>query len=165
MEPYVNAKLNGIFTDMIVRAVTECQADCNNEKGVYFVESRAKMDAEMKKLTSRGVAPFLSDFTWMKMVFDDQLLFSRDFTLFSLIPLEGFFKWSEAASTLIPGFTVDIAQGKLLNTVTPRLNFESLMKIYRMDAAAAAECEEVKHFEEIIGQHGPVMLDETGEVP
>jgi hypothetical protein len=122
------------------------------------------MDPEMKKLQAKGVPPHLSDFKIMGMIFEDRIYFTMDFTQFSLIPLEGYFKWSEILQKNFPGATLDTKTGKLLNTVSPRLNYDTLQRIFRMDLETAKNSEEVKAFEDLVSTHGGVMLDETSEV-
>lgn len=119
----------------------------------------------MKKLQSKGVSPFLADFSFMDLIFKDQIYFQKDFVKFSLVPLEGFVNWSEHSKTAFSGYVLDIKQGKMFNEVTPRLNFQTLQNIFRMDVQSALENEDVKHFEAVVNEHGPVLLDEASEVP
>jgi hypothetical protein len=106
----------------------------------------------------------MSDFAFQKLVLTDEIYFSKDYTLFSLIPLEGYRKWSDVLAHDFPGFHLDMTGGgRLANDVVPRLNFETMKKIFTMEANA--ECEEIANFERIVNEHGSVFLDEQGEVP
>ncbi|MFS8160582.1 MAG: hypothetical protein ACMG6E_10340 [Candidatus Roizmanbacteria bacterium] len=62
----------------------------------------------------------------MNLVFTDKLYFTKDFTQFSNIPLDGYYQWSQVLATDFPGCTLDIKNGRLLNNSSPRLNFETL---------------------------------------
>jgi hypothetical protein len=53
--------------------------------------------------------------------------------------------------------------GRLANDVSPKLNFETLKKIFTMEANA--ECEEIANFERVVNEYGSVFLDGQTEVP
>jgi hypothetical protein len=101
----------------------------------------------------------------MNLIFQDKLYFSKDFTLYSLVPLEGFHLWSEILATSFPGCELDIKNGRLVNNISPRLNYDMLQRIFRLDLAHAVESDEVQMFEKLINENGPLMLDESREVP
>ena len=66
------------------------------------------------------------DFSFINLIVNDEIYFTKDFTLFSLVPLDKYFKWSEVLESDFKGFTLDLKASKLVNTITPRLNFATL---------------------------------------
>ncbi len=47
----------------------------------------------------KGIPPYQSDFALMNLIFNDKIFFTKDFTQYSVIPLEGYHAWSEVLAT------------------------------------------------------------------
>jgi thiol-disulfide isomerase/thioredoxin len=165
METYISPKLEAVFAKILVDGMTEGQLKHDNQEGATWCEYRQVMEPEFAKLQKKGIPPYQSDFAFMNLIFQDKIFFTKDFTQFSLIPLEGYFSWSSVLAKDFPGCVLDIKQGKLHNTVSPRLNYDMLQRIFRLDLAHAAESDEVHMFEKLVNENGSLMLDESREVP
>lgn len=54
---------------------------------------------------------------------------NKSFDLYSVVPMEGFKKWSEYLATDFKGYDFDPATNTLKPTTAPVLNYESLRKL------------------------------------
>ena len=79
------------------------------------------------------------------MVFKDDVYFGKDMVQFSLIPLEGYMKWSEFIATKMSGFRFN-SQYQIENVTAPVFNYQLLMKIFT-NKDPNALIEETKLFE------------------
>jgi hypothetical protein len=127
------------------------------------LDARRKGEPEFKKLQAKGIPPYLSDFSFIHLIIQDRILFTRDFTQYSVIPLDGYMKWSEILESDFKGFSVDFKGAKLVNDNLPRLNYLTLQKIFLLPADS--DCEEIRHFEKTVDENGPVFFDESVKVP
>jgi hypothetical protein len=66
---------------------------------VTFTEARHIGEPEFRKLQVKGIPPYQSDFAFVNLVFTDKMYFTKDFTQFSLIPLDGYYLWSHILAT------------------------------------------------------------------
>lgn len=64
----------------------------------------------------------------------------------------------------LPGYEFDIEASKLMSSVVPKLNFETMQKILKLDIADLSNNSDLLFFEKIQSEHGPVFLDEKTEV-
>lgn len=70
------------------------------KEGVSNLDIRRKKHAEFNALLAKGLPMGASDIIFSKMLLKDMYYFNNDFTLYSLVPLEGYQKWSTLMSTM-----------------------------------------------------------------
>jgi hypothetical protein len=47
----------------------------------------------------------MADIALAKIVYNDEIYFNHDCTLYSIVPLDGYVKWSDHVRDTMPGFT------------------------------------------------------------
>lgn len=67
--------------------------------------------------------PVIADLTFVKLLMNDKILMNKDFSKFSLIPIEGYRSWSEQLATDFKGYAMN-EKFSLTNSTAPTLNFK-----------------------------------------
>jgi hypothetical protein len=117
------------------------------------------MDKGLSVVASKGLPKSLADIAFSTMAYDDEVYFNADYTQYSMVPIEGYMKWSDIMkSKAMAGFKFNRATFQMeIDTATP-LNFDMLQRIL-CNKDRNALVDETQHFEENFEKYGPVFLD------
>jgi hypothetical protein len=96
------------FRALFLEALEKIQSENGNSEGVYMMELLQAMDKGLSALANKGIPRTLADITFSKMAYADEVYFNPDYTQYSLVPLEGYVKWSDIMnSNVMAGFRFD----------------------------------------------------------
>lgn len=81
---------------------------------------------------------------------------NADYTQYSVVELEGFWKWSVYFKTRFPGYDFDPEVQMIFPSVLPRLSYSWVMNLLK---STKWSDEDIALFEETLAQHGSLFLD------
>jgi hypothetical protein len=117
-----------IFKPLIVKTLETLSELNNHTEGIYMAELLKEAAASIEQLLSDGAPPNGFSQTFYEMVLNDEILTNTG-TTFSMMPLEGYKKWSDHVRDKAPGFRFNEATLMLEDDSHVPLNFEILQKI------------------------------------
>lgn len=103
------------------------------------------------------------DTNLIDLVKSDEVYFTSDFTQYSVMPLEGYHKWSELMLTSFKGYCLDEIN-VFQRATAPTLNFKTILDIFMMKESALGSYE-IRAFESYVNTYGSGFLDELCKVP
>ena len=112
------------------------------------------MDKKFEELVRKGCPKLLADGSMYQLVINDEIYFDREFVYFSLVPLEGYRKFSDLFNQEFKGY--EFINKKIQRTTAPLQNFEHLRSVL---LEKNFESDEVKSFEYLVDNNYPMYLD------
>jgi len=90
--------------------------------GAFVCEVYREAKEEMEALAKKGVPKIMADYAFFRMLLNDEVYFSSDFSIYSTTRLEGFRTWSQLMEEDLQGY--QFIENKLIAVSAPTLNYE-----------------------------------------
>ncbi len=84
---------------------------------------------KLSALAAKGIPRVMIDASFLMLVLGDRIYFDKEFVLYSVAPINGYFKWSDLFLGQFKGYQIN-AKLELLSETAPTHNLGKHMKVF-----------------------------------
>ena len=146
------------FKPVFLKAIAQAQEKKNNKDGAYQVEILQEAQADVAELSKKGIPQLGGMISLSLLIEDDEILVNKPGNKYSLVPLEGYWTFSQMQAEKHKGLVWNRKVHRFDQGTAPTLNFELVKKIW-LNKDPNALVEETQAYLQRIEQNGEMFLD------